>query len=485
MRDHDVLYGNIALNKGYVTQDLLQSAMVYKQAKAPDKPLGEILVAYGYMSADQHREVATYIARVTQARARSTSRRSPRIEPPPPPPPPDAQPGSDRWSAPSSTAPQGTWEPSPTTGAQRDFDGGGGNVAVAEGPTPNPDGDPLLGTTIAGCQLNAKLGAGAMASVYLAHHESLRKDVVIKILSPECSAKPRTVERFFREARAAARLEHPNIVMVHDVGTTDSGLNFMVMQYVDGVNLEEKLNEEGRQTPENATNIVLQVARGLGVAHADNVIHRDIKADNILFDQHGMVKLTDFGLAKDMNLDPLTQEGSFIGTPLYMAPEIGRLQVDGRVDIYSLGVTFYYLLTGVQPFREFSGMQILRAQAHEKIRPPETHHEIPEAHRRVLGKMLEKDREQRYPDIPELLKDLEALERNLPVDAGVPNLWGELGGGDPEPAPAAPASPVSAGASSSPETKRVSTSAVIAVASAVLLIASLVAIGALYLLGNQ
>jgi serine/threonine protein kinase len=148
----------------------------------------------------------------------------------------------------------------------------------------------------------------------------------------------------------------------------------------------------------------------------------------------GSVKLADFGLAKDLNSDlKLTADGAMIGTPLYMAPEIGRVkEIDGRVDVYSLGVTYYYLLTGTQPFREFAAMDILSAKAHAKLKPPEVYlPDIPVVVRNVLGKMLAKDRDQRYATCEELARDLEALERGLPVSAGEPALWGPLGGAQP------------------------------------------------------
>ncbi len=303
--------------------------------------------------------------------------------------------------------------------------------AYGEG-TPPPDQDPLVGAMIGGCKISAKIGAGGMGAIYLAYHEALRKDVVVKILPPESAANPRTVERFFREARAAAKLEHPNVVSVQDVGTTDKGLNYIIMQYVDGQNLEEKIQSEGRHTPNDAAKIVLQVASGLKAAHATGVIHRDIKAENILITTGGIVKVTDFGLAKDLNSElKLTADGAMIGTPLYMAPEIGRVkEIDGRVDIYSLGVTFYYLLTGVQPFRGFTALDILSAKAHDKLKPPEEHTpDLPDAYRNVVGKCLEKDRDQRYGDMHEFIRDLEALDRGFPIDAGEPSIWPPRGSG--------------------------------------------------------
>jgi len=411
----DILFGNIALKWGWVPKDLLQRALMYQQARAPEKRLGQILIEYGYLSPQQVAEIYKYQERIRNLRAQASQATTQSQWQNP-----NAMTVTNRWRSPIPQPPPPA--PGPQPGSQMSFNDGGG-AAVALGPTPNPDQDPLLGETIGGCQINAKIGQGAMATVYLAHHTSLRKDVVVKILSQELSQKPRTVERFFREARAAARLEHPNIVSVFDVGT-ERDMHFMVMQYIHGQNLEEKIREEGRQSPDEAVRIASEVASGLQVAHAQSVIHRDIKADNILITTNGTVKITDFGLAKDLNLDPLTMEGAFIGTPLYMAPEIGREEVDGRADVYSLGVTFYYLLTGVQPFKEFSAMEILRAQAHEKIAAPETHlPDLPDPHRRVLGKMLAKDRAERYADMGELLSDLEALKRGLPVEAGPPKIW--------------------------------------------------------------
>ena len=304
---------------------------------------------------------------------------------------------------------------------------GGVNGIMGFGqPTPDPEHDPLIGEHVWGCTINQKIGAGGMGAIYLAHHEALRKDVVVKILPPESAANPRTVERFFREARAAAKLDHPNIVQVQHVGTTERGLHYIIMQFVDGKNLEEKIQAEGRQRPPDALKIVMQVAQGLRAAHAAGVIHRDIKAENILVTHAGVVKLTDFGLAKDLNSElKLTADGAMIGTPLYMAPEIGRVkEIDGRVDVYSLGVTFYYLLTGIQPFRGFSALEILSAKAHDKLKPPEEIvPDLPDEYRCVLGKMLEKDREARYGSVEHLIRDLEALDRNLPIEAGQPTIW--------------------------------------------------------------
>jgi tRNA A-37 threonylcarbamoyl transferase component Bud32 len=419
IRQNDLLFGKIALNKRLITRDLLNRALHYQRTQAPDKQLGEILLEKGVLTKEQVDEILAFQERVNKIKSTQGATASSFFP---------GQ-GSQMMSGPALTPSTPPWvpNPAPMPGPAAQFNNPfNGSTAVALGPTPNPEQDPLIGEVVGGCTINAKIGAGGMGAIYLAHHEALRKDVVVKILPPESAANPRTVERFFREARAAAKLEHPNIVQVQDVGTTERNLHYIIMQYIDGRNLEEKIQAEGRHQPLEATRIVLEVARGLQAAHRSGVIHRDIKAENILITQHGQVKLTDFGLAKDLNSElKLTADGAMIGTPLYMAPEIGRVkEIDGRVDVYSLGVTYYYLLTGVQPFRGFSALEILSAKAHDKLRPPEEAvPELPNEFRRVVGKMLEKDRDLRYRDMDALIRDLEALERNLPIDAGEPTIW--------------------------------------------------------------
>jgi tRNA A-37 threonylcarbamoyl transferase component Bud32 len=439
LSQNDLLFGKIALNKRLITRELLNRALYYQRTQAPDRPLGEILLEKGVLTKEQVDEILQFQERVNRIKLSQTSATAGNFgsflaSSAAPGAPPGPMPGSSptaAWIPGSGVMPA---PPPPVAPGPAPYQAPyGAPAAVALGPTPNPEQDPLIGEVVGGCTINAKIGAGGMGAIYLAHHEALRKDVVVKILPPESAANPRTVERFFREARAAAKLEHPNIVQVQDVGTTERNLHYIIMQYIDGRNIEEKIQAEGKQTPKEATRIVLEIARGLQAAHRAGVIHRDIKAENILVTNTGQVKLTDFGLAKDLNSElKLTADGAMIGTPLYMAPEIGRVkEIDGRVDIYSLGVTFYYLLTGVQPFRGFSALEILSAKAHDKLKPPEeVLPDLPDEFRRVCGKMLEKDRELRYKDIDALIRDLEALDRGFPIEAGQPSVWparGQLG----------------------------------------------------------
>jgi tRNA A-37 threonylcarbamoyl transferase component Bud32 len=201
------------------------------------------------------------------------------------------------------------------------------------------------------------IGQGGMGAVYKARQPALDRLVAVKVLPPEAGRDPAFAERFSREARALARLSHPNIVAVHDVGRTGE-FYYFVMEYVDGANLREVLRD-GQLTPEQALRIVPQICDALQYAHDEGVVHRDIKPENILLDKKGRVKIADFGLAKLLGRDTgdftLTGSRQVMGTLYYMAPEqVERpLEVDHRADIYSLGVVFYELLTGQLPVGRF------------------------------------------------------------------------------------------------------------------------------------
>ena len=202
------------------------------------------------------------------------------------------------------------------------------------------------------------IGKGGMGAVYKARQPSLDRLVALKILPPTSASDPGFAERFNREARALARLNHPNIVAVHDFGQAGM-LHYLVMEYVDGGNLRQ-IERAGRLTPEQALAIVPQICEALQFAHNEGIVHRDIKPENILLDKKGRVKITDFGIAKMLGLTaeeaPLTGAGDVVGTPHYMAPEqIEKPRsVDHRADMYSLGVVFYEMLTGELPLGKFA-----------------------------------------------------------------------------------------------------------------------------------
>src|SRR5438132_3176688 len=207
------------------------------------------------------------------------------------------------------------------------------------------------------------IGKGGMGAVYKARQPALDRVVALKILPPQAASGTGFAERFNREARALAKLNHPNIVAVHEFGQVN-GLPFFIMEFVDGLNLRQ-LERAGKLQPREALQIVPQICEALQFAHDEGIVHRDIKPENILLDKKGRVKIADFGIAKivadglrETVADPLTvqpseltEAGSILGTPQYMAPEqVARpLEVDHRADIYSLGVVFYQMLTGELP----------------------------------------------------------------------------------------------------------------------------------------
>ena len=289
--------------------------------------------------------------------------------------------------------------------------------------------DPLVGQQIGPYRILSKLGEGGMGAVYKAQHVDLRRFSALKILPQRMvETSPKAVQRFMREARSAAVLDHPNIVRVHTVGEAE-GRRFIDMQFVEGESVENRLKREGRLSVVEATQIVRDTATALAEAHGANIVHRDIKPGNILLSKKGTVKVADFGLAKDVEQDSLvTQQGKGgIGTPCYMSPEqCDGLDLDGRADIYSLGVTYFHLLTGDLPFKASS---ILTVMLKQKTEPPPDPRSfvpaLPEAACAIIEKCLAKAPKDRYQTCEELLADLD----RVPVDVAEP--------GPPQPAPVA------------------------------------------------
>jgi len=245
------------------------------------------------------------------------------------------------------------------------------------------------------------LGQGGMGAVYKAQQTLLDRTVALKILPPETGADPSFAERFTREARAMARLAHPNIVIVFEFGEVE-GLYYLIMEYVDGVNLREAI-QAGQVTPAEALAVVPQICDALQYAHEEGIVHRDIKPENVLLDKKGRVKIADFGLAKLLGRSPieitLTASRQVMGTLHYMAPEQleNPLSVDHRADIYSLGVVFYELLTGELPLGRF---KLPSEKARLDARLDE-----------VVLKTLEREPEQRYQQASEVKVDVETISR--------------------------------------------------------------------------
>ncbi len=275
---------------------------------------------------------------------------------------------------------------------------------------------------IEGYEIIGKLGKGGMGSVYKARHARLNKTVALKVLPPELAGDQEYLDRFMREAHAAAKLNHPNIVQALDVGES-YGYHYFVMEYVDGVTVKELIDKHGHIEEHTAIDIVIQVAQALEHAWKNEIVHRDIKPSNIIIAKGNVTKLCDLGLAKTADDDAtITQTGVIMGTPFYLSPEQARSEpLDCRSDIYSLGVTFFHMLTGQVPFTGNSAATIL--YKHIFLDPPNPKSLNPSLHDetvRVVRKMLAKRKEDRYANPTELLKDLHAVLQKVEPPASTP-----------------------------------------------------------------
>lgn len=282
--------------------------------------------------------------------------------------------------------------------------------------------DELVGKTLSKYELRERIGRGGMAEVYRAYHASLDRHVAIKILHPFLGEDPEFKERFEREARSVAQLRHPNIVQVYDFEfDPDRELYYMVMEYIDGPTLRNRLmelsfNEEPLSIAE-AIQIIRPVADALGYAHGRGMVHRDIKPANIMLEQDGRVVLTDFGIARIVSGPAMTTSGSMVGTPAYMSPEQGLGQSgDHRSDIYSLGVVLYQLVTGVLPFQAETPIAVVLKHVNEPLPNPRTFNpDIPDELERIIMTSLAKSPEERYQNIGEMLDDLDTLASVLDI----------------------------------------------------------------------
>jgi serine/threonine-protein kinase len=257
-----------------------------------------------------------------------------------------------------------------------------------------------------------KIGGGGMGTVYQAVQISLDRPVALKVLSPELAAKPEFVQRFQREARLMARLDHPNILRSVGIGQVGQW-RFLAMEFADGGSLEEVLRRHGKLSVADALHVVLACAQGLQHAHENKLVHRDVKPDNVLLTKKGQIKLADLGLAKadDDNL-ALTKTGAGAGTPYYMSPEQGRdaKRVDARSDIYSLGCMLYRMLSGEVPFKGDTMIQVVEAKELGKFTPlRQLNAEVPSRLDLILDKMLAADPRHRFQSCTELIAELTEL----------------------------------------------------------------------------
>ncbi|WP_158247327.1 protein kinase domain-containing protein, partial [Geothermobacter hydrogeniphilus] len=272
---------------------------------------------------------------------------------------------------------------------------------------------------IPGYRIEKEIAHGGMATVYLAVQESLDRPVALKVMAPALAADRSFGERFLKEARTVARLNHPNILAVYDVGVSGHHY-YLAMELVPGGDLKQRIRQEALP-PQDALAIARQMALALGYAHEEGFVHRDVKPENILFRKDGTAVLSDFGIAKAVGSGTkMTGTGMSIGTPHYMSPEQaqGLSSLDGRSDLYSLGVVLHEMLTGQVPFDADNTVGI--AMQHVQAPVPRLPQSLGKL-QPLLERLLAKDPEQRYQNAGELVQAIDdALAGKLPVSAPKP-----------------------------------------------------------------
>src|SRR5204862_2745394 len=272
--------------------------------------------------------------------------------------------------------------------------------------------DPLIGMTLGGCKIQSLLGRGGMGTIYRAQHLALDKPVAVKVLAGHLETDAEFVERFQREARAAAKVEHPNVIQVLNVAEENS-LHFIILQFIDGENLEQLQDRNGKLDLQTATRIAHAAASGLEPLHAQSIIHRDIKPANIMVAKDGSVKITDFGLARNLKASSkfTTVSGAFMGTPGFIAPEqVDGPAVDARADLYSLGVVYYMMLSNELPFNAVTALEM--ATQRVTLDPIPLESRVPDVDQRaadIVRRLLKKVPSERYADAGEVKAALQEI----------------------------------------------------------------------------
>ncbi len=275
----------------------------------------------------------------------------------------------------------------------------------------------MIGQTISHYRIVEKLGEGGMGVVYKAEDTKLLRPVALKFLPPSALGDDADKQRFLREAQAAAMLDHPNIAAVYEIDEVD-GRTFLAMAYVDGPTLSARIAECPMKA-EEALDVAIQIAQGLGEAHRNGIVHRDVKSANILLTERGQVKVTDFGLAFLAGRTRLTQSGTTLGTPAYMSPELAQgVTADRRTDIWSLGVVLYEMLTGRLPFDGQQEQVVVYSIINEDPQPMTAlRPDLPVELNRILRKALAKSPEERYQHMDDLAVDLRRVRKQLELFA--------------------------------------------------------------------
>jgi len=271
---------------------------------------------------------------------------------------------------------------------------------------------------IPGYQIIAKLGAGAMATVYKAKQISLDRIVAIKVLPQKYSRDSNFIQRFYDEGKAAAKLNHPNIVGAYDVGQAGD-YHYFVMEFVDGRTVYDDISKNGAYSEEEALRIAAQVAEALSHAHQQGFIHRDVKPKNIMITADGTVKLADMGLARAVSDREAAEAeaGKAYGTPYYISPEQirGEIEIDFRADIYALGATLYHMVTGRVPFEGPNPSAVMRKHLKEELEPPDhVNTALSTGIAEIIEVCMAKSMTKRYTTTDDLLEDLKAVSRGEP-----------------------------------------------------------------------
>ena len=274
-----------------------------------------------------------------------------------------------------------------------------------------------IGSTFAGrYQIIEELGKGGMGKVYKVLDKEIDEKVALKLVNPEIASDEKTIERFRNELKFARKITHKNVCRMHDL-SKEKGTYYITMEFVPGEDLKSTLKRVGHLSIGKTVFIASQVCEGLAEAHHFGVVHRDLKPQNIMLDKEGNARIMDFGIARSLKGKGVTTEGMIIGTPSYMSPEqVEAAKVDQRSDIYSLGVILYEMMTGVVPFDGETPLSIALKHKTEKPRNPrELNEQIPDELNRVVLRCMEKNREDRYQSVKELLSELSTIEKGIPT----------------------------------------------------------------------
>ena len=258
-------------------------------------------------------------------------------------------------------------------------------------------------------RIERMLGQGGMGAVYKAYDKELDRTVALKLVRPDLAAEPQAMARFKQELLLASRISHKNVLRIHDLGEA-AGVKFISMAYVHGQDLHGLL-QKGRLTLEQALAIIRQLCGALDAAHAEGVVHRDLKPQNVLLDEQLNVFVTDFGLAKSLGADTrMTMSGQTLGTPRYMAPEqVEGRNVDHRADLYALGLILYEMVTGEVPFHADTPLQLMYKRVHEAPRSPlEFNPDLPPWLAQIIMKAIDRDPDRRYQSAGEIMDDIDA-----------------------------------------------------------------------------